>query len=570
MSRRRPKAPFRAALLLMAIGVAACAPTPVPTRSTDPAASTLPSLADLGPGWSTIHPGGETICAQGTAYSFFVRPAPADLPVPSGRLVIYLQGGGACWTGDTCDPESNPTYSRDVDETDNPAGRPVGIFDFDNPANPLAGDSFVMIPYCTGDVHLSDKVATYLVEPQSNGSQSKEPDPVDSEPSEAGREESYEVTVHHKGYVNAMAAIEWAFANFESPAEVLVTGSSGGSIPAPFYGQVVAEHYPEAQVTVLGDGAGSYRRDEEGQADPTVLWEMLKVLQHQPGYEDFAAGGIGYHDLYIVAGRRHPEMRLFEYDAANDAVQGFFLRLSGASSDDPAPLIRTNQGEIRDSIPNFGAYIAGGREHTILWRRAFYQYQVDGLLFRDWFAAVVSGEEAGDVDCVDCERVELRFTGDDRRILAAVADRLSDEPAWERSDDGTCPARPEMAQSPGPARGSQSTRDSLPIRDSGSALSLRCAVEAATAEVLGQRTAWSAARLEVQSEILVRLSDADPRGVMRDYNNRESTTFADIQTLLSAVQERIGADSLAAGSLAADSQVADSLAAGVAAEPAAR
>jgi len=501
---------------LLAVGLAACSPGPEPTDDTaaqEGDSTALPALADLASGWSTLRPGGETTCALGTEYSFFVRPSPAresassNRGVTSDRLVIYLQGGGACWTGDNCDPESSPTYSRDVDETDNPAGRPVGIFDFDNPANPLAADSFVMIPYCTGDVHLGDLVTTYPVEPEEG--------------------ESYDVAIQHRGYVNAMAAIEWAFANFESPAEILVTGSSAGSIPAPFYGQIVAEHYPQARVTVLGDGAGSYRRDSPDQVDPTVIWDTLTVLQRQPGYEEFTAGELGYHDLYIVAGRRHPEMRLFEYDAAHDAVQGFFLQLSGAASDDPAPLIDTNQADIRAAIPNFKAFIAGGREHTILWQPAFYQYEVEGRLFRDWFADLVDGQEVAGIACEDCDRADLRFTDDDRRIVARAAARLTAAPAWESQDDGACPGVDEVAPSGLPA-------------DDEPPLSLRCVVEQATAEVLGDPSAWSAAQLAIEDEIVARVPETDLRSPLRDFNNRPSTTLVEIRALLVAVGERIG------------------------------
>ena len=36
-----------------------------------------------------------------------------------------------------------------------------GIFDFDNPANPLRGWSFVSVPYCTADIFLGDKRTDY-------------------------------------------------------------------------------------------------------------------------------------------------------------------------------------------------------------------------------------------------------------------------------------------------------------------------------------------------------------------------------------------------------------------------
>ena len=36
-----------------------------------------------------------------------------------------------------------------------------GIFNFDNPLNPLRDYSFVVVPYCTGDGHLGNAVTDY-------------------------------------------------------------------------------------------------------------------------------------------------------------------------------------------------------------------------------------------------------------------------------------------------------------------------------------------------------------------------------------------------------------------------
>ncbi len=62
-----------------------------------------PRLAALEPGWTTIAPGGETSCALGTAFEFHVKPGASD------KLFVFLNGGGACWTGAQCSLEEEPT-----------------------------------------------------------------------------------------------------------------------------------------------------------------------------------------------------------------------------------------------------------------------------------------------------------------------------------------------------------------------------------------------------------------------------------------------------------------------------
>ena len=57
----------------------------------------MPSLDDMSVGeWMQINPGGETMCARGEDYKFFVRPADSD------KLLIHFQGGGACWDDLSC------------------------------------------------------------------------------------------------------------------------------------------------------------------------------------------------------------------------------------------------------------------------------------------------------------------------------------------------------------------------------------------------------------------------------------------------------------------------------------
>ena len=85
-------------------------------------------LADLEPGWNEINPGEPTICSDGTPYRFFVRPGAPDKPM------IYMQGGGACWFRQNCDPAMQPTYNIRIADDFQPAR--TGIFNFDNPDNP--------------------------------------------------------------------------------------------------------------------------------------------------------------------------------------------------------------------------------------------------------------------------------------------------------------------------------------------------------------------------------------------------------------------------------------------------
>ena len=101
-------------------------------------------------GWRMIDGGDETGCAFGTPYSFFYRPG-AD---PT-RLLIYFQGGGACWSWVSC----SGMFDTSVERSELAELR--GIFDFANPENPFRDYSTLFVPYCTGDVHVGTVERTY-------------------------------------------------------------------------------------------------------------------------------------------------------------------------------------------------------------------------------------------------------------------------------------------------------------------------------------------------------------------------------------------------------------------------
>jgi hypothetical protein len=156
----------------------------------------------------------------------------------SSSAAHSFPGGGACWKSVNCDLQQNPTFKAEVNQADRP--QPSGIFGLDNPENPFKDFTIVVVPYCTGDIHLGNRVAAY-------------PRPA------TGSNRASTLQIQHKGYPNAMAAIRWVFANLPSPSTVFLSGESAGGIASPFFAAVVADHYRTSRVVQLGDSGGGYR-----------------------------------------------------------------------------------------------------------------------------------------------------------------------------------------------------------------------------------------------------------------------------------------------------------------------
>ncbi len=334
-----------------------------------------PVAASLTAGWNEIRPGGDTICSLGTEFAYWVRPASPE------RVMVYFQGGGACSTGENCDLRMKPTYEPVVDEEDSPQ-KWDGIFAVDNPENPFADWTMVMIPYCTGDVHLGAKETTYDV-PATDSSDARQ------------------ITIQHRGSVNSRAALEWLASNFPDSGELFVTGGSAGSIPSPFYTDWLATRYPDARVVQLGDGSGGYRTDIGGPL--TAAWGLDLMLPDEPEYVGLSPDSLHFLKYYEIAAMRHPEVQFAAFDFAHDEVQAFFMGPEpDGSAPDVAGGLQRNYARIRSADPEFKAYLASGDEHTVLGDPEFYTLETGGVRLVDWVRALANGEAVADVRCSDC------------------------------------------------------------------------------------------------------------------------------------------------------------------------
>ncbi len=318
--------------------------------------------------WTRHVPGGDCQCAGGTEFSFWEHRGDAT------KVVLFFQGGGVCFNAETCDPASG-AYKPAVVPGDNPAGR-GGIFDLADERNPLAGHSFIYVPYCTGDMHLGDATTTYI----------------------PGR------TVHHAGAVNAAAAIAHLAARYPDATDVLVAGESAGAVPAPLYAGDVSDVLPDAAIVVLADGSGAYADIPAVNALLSSTWGALNAL---PAWSENPAEtpeAWSFPGLFVRAGRHDPTITFARHDYAYDAMQAFVASsLAGSQDDELVVQIDSNEQQIEAAGVDLLSYIAPGTGHTVLSRDMFYSEVVSGVRFRDWVADLVAGVPVADVHCTDCQ-----------------------------------------------------------------------------------------------------------------------------------------------------------------------
>jgi hypothetical protein len=139
-------------------------------------------------------------CADGVSTAGVM----VNFTAKSPDLLLFFQGGGACWDAVSCAAQvQNLTpWQFDPFGAWGADGGPVnvGVFDRFDQGNPLRNHNYVYVPYCTGDGHIGSKIADY--------------------------------GVHHVGYLNALHALERVVPTFLGANQIVVAGFSAGGIAA--------------------------------------------------------------------------------------------------------------------------------------------------------------------------------------------------------------------------------------------------------------------------------------------------------------------------------------------------
>ena len=176
-------------------------------------------------GWRWI-PFPDSTCGNGSTTGLAIDLGTTD------DLLVFFDGGGACWNWATCNPLEATAVDRGFDEakfiTEARDFIPSSLTSRAHLPTALMGATIVFIPYCTGDVHGGDNVRTYSYL-------------VDS------------VTWRHKGHANVLAFLKRLGATFPAPRKLVVAGSSAGGFGALVNYEAFRWYWPDAQGYLIDD-----------------------------------------------------------------------------------------------------------------------------------------------------------------------------------------------------------------------------------------------------------------------------------------------------------------------------
>ncbi|MFW6066925.1 MAG: pectin acetylesterase-family hydrolase [Myxococcota bacterium] len=306
--------------------------------------------------WIALEPGGATTCAFDTDYRFFVRGGDPE------KLMIDFRGGGACWDELTCGfAQGGALFSLEAGTLEQFEAS-IQAGDIYSEESPFADWTIVHLPYCTGDIHWGNNVATY-----------------------GGNE------LQHKGFVNASTALAWVYEHFDAPDDILVTGCSAGAYGAAAHSAYVREHYDEANVRVLADsGAGIIT--ESFLEDSLPNWDAQGNLPpFVPGL-DGPLTELSMPDVYIAIAETFPDMVMAQTATAFDDDQIFFYTAMGGDEEDWPVLFRESLETIDEAVPNFRYYVPPGSMHCAIPYPFFAEREVDGVRLEDWVVQLATGD----------------------------------------------------------------------------------------------------------------------------------------------------------------------------------
>jgi hypothetical protein len=227
------------------------------------------------------------MCLRGGDYWMSVRAGSHD----ARDLLIYQQGGGACWS-DLCTA---------FESLGAPGVPDTGMLNRDLAQNPFAEWNAVYLPYCDGSLFAGD---------------------VDIDDDDDGAIDRF-----HHGLINLSAGLDVAHDNFPDAERIVLAGSSAGSYGALFSNMLVRTLWPEAELIIVTDCGVGIGKPGDFEFVPDLLAEWNAAHLVPQSCEDCVTDHITNLARWQLD--RDLDMRFAAIASYDDAViGGVFLGLA--------------------------------------------------------------------------------------------------------------------------------------------------------------------------------------------------------------------------------------------------
>lgn len=298
-------------------------------------------------------PGGESRCINSDSTPYAAQVIPGD----KDKLLVFFQGGGACWNeGSTklgfCTQDSSPSSLN-------------GIFDRTNPQNAHASYTVVQMLYCSGDIFGGNTTRAY------NDSQ--------GEP------------IVQVGLTNVQLTLDWIVQQQKSGelastlTDLVVAGCSAGSIGAQLWGNQVANALSWKSASIMPDSyAGVFAPGVEGPLVKSFGFCDSGFL-NDANYKKCMDEQITLKDIDLQFISDAPSIAYSFIQSKTDMVQQSFYVATAASMGVPAlqtpSEFYADVNEIFGAYnvhDNFVAYLVNGNQHCFTPSSVYYSADAAG------------------------------------------------------------------------------------------------------------------------------------------------------------------------------------------------
>lgn len=261
------------------------------------------------------------ICLRGSPFRSLTRAGARD------ELLIYLQGGGACWS-ELC--------IAFEDASDSIPG--AGILDSSLATNPVADWNLGYVPYCDGSLFTGD---------------------VDVDEDGDGTIDRYQ-----RGLANLSAALEVIHSEFPDPPQIVLSGISAGAYGTILAAALARSVWPDVPIDVVADGGiGLGQPGIEGFITGILgEWNILSLIPSS--CEDCFINGHAT-ELISWALEHDPTLRYAGISSLEDTViSTMFLGIGGPAYRSE---VRAITGDLAWDHPDqYARFIYAGSRHTTL------------------------------------------------------------------------------------------------------------------------------------------------------------------------------------------------------------
>jgi hypothetical protein len=187
-----------------------------------------------------FNPSDGPMCLRGGDYWMSVRRGDHD----PRDLVIFQQGGGACWSA----------LCSAFESLGAPAVPSSGMLNPDLPDNALKDWNVVYLPYCDGSLFVGD---------------------IDIDDDDDGAIDRF-----HHGLINLSAGLDVAKREFPDVDRILLAGASAGSYGVHVSNMLVRALWPKAELIIVADSGVGIGRPGNFAFIPDLLeeWNALRLI----------------------------------------------------------------------------------------------------------------------------------------------------------------------------------------------------------------------------------------------------------------------------------------------------